>query len=70
MLSLRAEVGVDFYIVEGLVFRTGPWRGDARQFIMNAEPVTKRLFIEDCCGTDEKSPLSVYLIDDVKGKGR
>jgi hypothetical protein len=54
--------------VERLVFRTGPWRGDVRQFIMEREPATKAIFVEDLYGTDENSPLSVYLIDDVKTK--
>jgi hypothetical protein len=56
--------------VERLVFRTGPWRGDVRQFILEREPATKAIYVEDLYGTDNKSPLSVYLIDDVKTKGR
>jgi len=56
--------------VERLVFRTGPWRGDVRQFILEREPATKAIYVEDLYGTDDKSPLSVYLIDDVKTKGR
>jgi len=52
--------------VERLVLRTGPWRGDVRQFMMEGEPATKAIFVEDLYGTDDRSPLSVYLIDDVK----
>ncbi|MHC4388729.1 MAG: hypothetical protein ACYSX1_08985 [Planctomycetota bacterium] len=55
--------------IERLVFRTGPWRGDVRQFILEREPATKAIFVEDLYGTDDKSPLSVYLIDDVKTGG-
>ena len=52
--------------VERLVFRTGPWRGDVRQFILEREPATKAIFVEDLYGTDDKSPASIYLIDDVR----
>jgi hypothetical protein len=52
--------------IERLVFRTGPWRGDVRQFILEREPATKAIFVEDLYGTDERSRSSVYLIDDVK----
>jgi len=54
--------------LERLVFRTGPWRGDVRQFIMEREPATKAIYVEDLYGTDDKSPVSIYLIDDVKTK--
>lgn len=56
--------------VERLVFRTGPWRGDVRQFILDGEPATKAIFVEDLYGTDERSPGSIYLIDDVKTQGQ
>jgi hypothetical protein len=56
--------------VERLVFRTGPWRGDVRQFILEREPATKAIFVEDLYGTDERSPASIYLIDDVKTQGQ
>ena len=54
--------------LERLVFRTGPWRGCVWPFIVNRQPATKGLYVEDLLGTDDKSPLSVYLIDDVKTK--
>jgi hypothetical protein len=56
--------------VERLVFRTGPWRGDVRQFTLEGEPATKAIFVEDLYGTDDKSPVSIYLIDDVKTRGQ
>jgi hypothetical protein len=55
--------------VERLVFRTGPWRGDVRQFILEGEPATKAIYVEDLHGTDDKSPPSVYLIDNVRTRG-
>jgi len=54
--------------LERLVFRTGPWRGCVWPFIVNRQPATKGLYVEDLLGTDDKSPLSVYLVDDVKTK--
>jgi len=54
--------------VERLVFRTGPWRGDVRQFIIEGEPATKALYLEDLYGADDRAPSSIFLIDDVKTK--
>jgi len=52
--------------VERLVFRTGPWRGFVWPFIVDRQPATKGLYVEDLLGTDQKSSLSIYLIDDVE----
>jgi len=52
--------------LERLVFRTGPWRGCVWPFIVDHQPGTKGLYVEDLHGTDDKSSMSVYLIDDVK----
>ena len=66
----RAKRGVEFAdkveSLERLVFRTGPWRGDVRPLIVNREPGAKGLYMEDSPGADNKMPLSVYLIDDVR----
>jgi len=66
----RAEGGIEFAdkveSLERLVFRTGPWRGDVRPLIVNREPGAKGMYLEDAPGADQKMPLSVYLIDDVK----
>jgi len=60
------EFAEDVKSLERLVFRTGPWRGDVRSFIVDGEPGAKGLYLEDLAGADQKAPLSVYLIDDVK----
>ncbi|MBN2355482.1 hypothetical protein JXO59_05175, partial [candidate division KSB1 bacterium] len=52
--------------LERLHFRTGPWRGDVRSFILDGEPGNPGLYQEDLPGADHKVPLSVFLIDDVK----
>lgn len=51
--------------LERLVFRTGPWRGDVDPAIVDGEPATPGLFIEDRPGADEKTAPSVFLVDDV-----
>jgi len=48
-----------------LIFRTGPWRGDVRQFILNGEPGNPGLYQEDLPGAGDKMPESVFLIDNV-----
>jgi hypothetical protein len=53
---------------ERMVFRTGPYRGDVRASIVDSEPRPSGLYTEDLPGADEKVPVSVFLIDDVKTK--
>jgi len=68
----RAKRGIEFAdkveSLERLVFRTGPWRGDVRPLIVNGEPGAKGLYMEDSPGADNKMPLSIFLIDDVRTK--
>ncbi len=52
--------------LERLVFRTGPWRGDVRQFIVDGEPGAKGIYKEDLPGADSKVNASTYLIDNVQ----
>jgi hypothetical protein len=52
--------------LERVVFRTGPWRGDVDAAIVDGEPETPGLFVEDRPGADEKTAPSVFLIDDVR----
>ncbi|MDQ7817964.1 MAG: hypothetical protein RDU14_13135 [Melioribacteraceae bacterium] len=52
--------------VNRIVFRTGPWRGDVRQSIIDGEPETLGLYFEDAPGADFKVPISIYHIDNVK----
>ena len=55
--------------LERIVFRTGPWRGDVRQFIVNGVPGNPGLYIEDLPGSGYKTAESEYLIDNVKTNG-
>ena len=52
--------------VERMQFRTGPWRGDVRAFILDGEPGSPGLYQEDLPEADNRVPVSRYLIDDVK----
>ncbi|MGH8020164.1 MAG: hypothetical protein ACREIA_18175 [Opitutaceae bacterium] len=53
--------------IERLVFRTGPWRMDVRQLILEkGEPSAPGVFDGDQLGADAKTPASIYLIDDVR----
>ncbi len=52
--------------VERLVFRTGPYRGDVRAIHVEGEHATLGFTSEDLPGADQRVPLSIYLIDDVK----
>jgi hypothetical protein len=51
--------------LERLVFRTGPWRGDVRAFIVDGEPGAKGIYKEDLPGADAKVSPSIFLIDNV-----
>ena len=52
--------------LERLVFRTGPWRSDVRQCIIDGEPGSPGIYMEDLPGSDEKVAASVFLLDFVK----
>jgi len=54
--------------LDRVVFRTGPWRGDVRPLIVDGEPETPGLYLEDEPGADDKVTLSVFLIDDIQTK--
>lgn len=56
--------------LQRLVFRTGPWRGDVRQALLDGEPGQPGLLDEDLPGADLKVSQSIYLIDNVKTKGQ
>jgi hypothetical protein len=52
--------------LERLVFRTGPWRGDVRAFIVDGEPGAKGVYKEDLPGADSPIRPSAFLIDNVQ----
>ena len=54
--------------VERLVFRTGLYRGEVSPGMLDGAPDTLGMDQEDLPGADQKAPLSVYLIDDVRTK--
>lgn len=52
--------------LELLVFRTGSWRDDVRQYYLDGEPNANGLETEDLAGAGERVPESVFWIDNVK----
>jgi hypothetical protein len=65
----QIEFAVDVETLERMAFRTGPWRGDVRSMIVDREPASPGLYTEDLPGADEKTPTSVFYIDDVRTEG-
>ncbi len=51
--------------LERIEFRTGPWRGDVRPFIVDGVPGNPGLYVEDLPGADYKVAESRYLIDNL-----
>jgi hypothetical protein len=68
--GVTVGVGVRFAepaeTVERLVFRTGPYRGDVRAIFVEGEHATLGFTSEDLPGSDQRVPLSIYLIDDLR----
>lgn len=60
------EFAVQVDSLERLVFRTGSWRGDVRPLIVDGAPNNPGLYLEDLPGADQKVPLSIFFIDDVR----
>ncbi len=55
--------------LERILFRTGPYRGDVRQIVIEeGEPKPAGLYDEDLAGADEKVQLCRYWIDDLRIK--
>ena len=52
--------------LERIVFRTGPWRGDVRPYILDGEPGNPGLYQEDLAGAGKKVPASIFYLDDIK----
>jgi hypothetical protein len=66
----RVVKGVEFDIktptLERMVFRTGSWRSDVRQFFIDAEPSGPGLDGEDLPASGRNVPQSIFWIDNVK----
>jgi hypothetical protein len=56
-------------LLERIIFRTGPYRGDVRALIVDSEPRPSGLYTEDLPGADDKVPVTTVLLDDVSTKG-
>ncbi|MHC4648452.1 MAG: hypothetical protein ACYTBJ_23585 [Planctomycetota bacterium] len=60
------ELDVNAPTFERMVFRTGSWRADVRQYFLGGEPSAPGVDTEDLPGAGEKAPASIFLIDNVK----
>jgi hypothetical protein len=60
------ELQGDIDAAQRLVFRTGPWRMDVRQYLLPGEPSAPGVWDADLPGADIKTKASAYLIDDVR----
>jgi hypothetical protein len=65
LVNSGIKFGQECDSLEKLVFRTGPYRGLVPPLIVNREPAPGN-HSEDLLGSDDKSRLSIFLIDDVK----
>jgi hypothetical protein len=65
LVSSGIKFGQEVQTLESLVFRTGPWRNGVPPLIVEREPAPGN-HSEDLLGSDVKSSLSVFLIDDVR----
>ena len=63
------DLDIDSTSLERMVFRTGSWRSDVRQYLLEGEPDAPGLESEDVAAAGEKVPQSVFWIDDVKTTG-
>ena len=65
-VSTRMRFAEKVETVERLVFRTGPWRGDVRAAFAEGEHGTPGFSQGDLPGADQRVPLSLYWIDDLR----
>ena len=56
--------------LERIEFRTGPYRNYEKLEVIEGQPNCTGVESEDLPGADEKAPLCVYWIDDIKTKGK
>ena len=63
------DLDIDSPALERMVFRTGTWRSDVRQLLLEGEPDAPGLETEDLAAAGEKVPGSVFWIDEVRTTG-
>ncbi len=66
--KVRENINLDFdaETLERMVFRTGSWRSDVRQFLLKGQPSGPGLDSEDLAGAGQKTTKSTFWIDNVK----
>jgi hypothetical protein len=68
LVSEDIELDVEVATLERMVFRTGTWRSDVRQYFLEGEPAAPGVDFEDLAGSGVKSAATVYWIDNVRTK--
>ncbi len=66
MVKEKIPFAVKTESLQRIVFRTGPWRGDVRPFIVDGEPGNPGLYQEDLPGADFKIGASIFEIDNIQ----
>lgn len=66
MVHEEIKFNVSTKTLERMVFRTGSWRSDVRQFFLQGESGAPGLDHEDLAGAGSKVPKSTFWIDNVK----
>jgi len=66
LLKEDIEMDIDTQDLERMVFRTGSWRSDVRQFLIKGQPSGPGLDSENLTAAGEKVPQSIFWIDNVK----
>jgi hypothetical protein len=60
------EFDIEVPTLERMVFRTGSWRSDVRQFLLKGQPSGPGMDTENLAAAGEKVARSVFWIDQVK----
>lgn len=60
------EMDIETQNLERMVFRTGSWRSDVRQFLIKGQPSGPGLDSENLAAAGEKVAQSIFWIDNVK----
>jgi len=69
--KVRNNIAFDakVFTLERMVFRTGSWRSDVRQFLIQGQPNGPGMDSENLAAAGEKVPCSIFWIDNVQTHG-
>ena len=70
LVKEAVELDIETPALERMVFRTGSWRSDVRQFLINGQPGGPGMDSEVLPASGQKVPASIFWIDNVKTMGQ